>query len=358
MTGNILLFPALLLEATAIKVMAEVQGQRVIAAASDPAETGLTLFAEKRALPYVYQPDFPAALRSLLAQDAISHIYSPHHRCHAAIQQLISEWGLSISLSNGLQHYDAVSVQELLIQQLLPIYAAYGSVAMRRSPLSPEQLAGFLRLVARIPGQSHFEKLAVLGVLAADCPVGDCVEIGVASGRSTASIAMLCQYFRLGVLLAVDPLVQAVFPAIAVDPLARGEAVPPANEQERSLCQFIHNLLPFSRHDIGFLHQSSETAAELYQRERVLGGAPLGPVTTTGKIALLHIDGDHSLQGAMTDLECWTPHLLPGALLLVDDYIWPYGDGPKVATDRWLEKNRARVAENFVAGRAMFIKMK
>ena len=36
-------------------------------------------------------------------------------------------------------------------------------------------------------------------------------------------------------------------------------------------------------------------------------------------VGLLWIDGDHSYEGVRRDIDCWLPHLLPGATIIMDD---------------------------------------
>lgn len=38
-------------------------------------------------------------------------------------------------------------------------------------------------------------------------------------------------------------------------------------------------------------------------------------------VGLLYVDGDHTAEGARRDIETWAPHLAPGAIIAVDDYL-------------------------------------
>lgn len=87
-----------------------------------------------------------------------------------------------------------------------------------------------------------------------------------------------------------------------------------------------------------------------------MGAQPLGPIKPSGQIGVLHVDGNHTEEKAAEDLALWTRHLAKGAWVIVDDYLWDYGDGPRLATDAWLKENAARVAKYFVVDKAMFIK--
>lgn len=51
--------------------------------------------------------------------------------------------------------------------------------------------------------------------------------------------------------------------------------------------------------------------------------APPACVGWTQPIDLLFVDGDHSYEGAAADLINWSPHVVPGGWVLVDDYNMP-----------------------------------
>jgi cephalosporin hydroxylase len=348
-----LIFPALLLETAYLQAQAAERGERVLTASSEPAEVGLPPPATHRLLPRMDAADFAARLLTLLRDEAIEIIYCPHERCYAAVAAVLDAAALPVRLCNGLPHYTTPAVHTSLRNALSPIYAAHQARSSRQPCLSPDQLAAYLRLAVQIPGQSHFLKLATLGVLAATLPSGDWVEIGVAAGRSTVFLTLVAQHFGLGPLLAIDPLdAQEAKQHIAALDADMAQSNP---DPRRS---FTLNLLPYARGQVGFLPMPAAAAATQYHATRQLGEAPFGPVQTQGRIALLHIDGNHELAKVQADLALWTPHLLPDAWLVVDDYVWHYGDGPKLATDAWLANNQARVAEQWVADRAMFIRIK
>lgn len=59
-------------------------------------------------------------------------------------------------------------------------------------------------------------------------------------------------------------------------------------------------------------------------------------------VGLLFVDGDHTEEGARRDLVTWLPHLAPGAVIAVDDYVSPDYPGVAAAVD-------ALVAEGVLA---------
>lgn len=354
MARKVLLFPALQLEALRIKVLAAERGETVIAAATSPDETGLQLFAERRVLPHVTTPDFKAALCDLLQREQIAHIYCPHARCYHEISLILKEQGGDVSLSTGMQQLHAALIHDQLRAAVAPVLAAQAGRSLRHAPLPLDHLVALLHTVTPIAGQSHFLKLATIGALAADFPAGDCVEIGVATGRSLVFFHLLMQYFGLGVTVGIDPWSNHAIKQDVGSLDARMLA-----EQavwDRGVQTLQLTLLPYAKRDLAFVRQTSAAAYQDYAAGRPMGLAPLGPVATGGQIAVLHVDGNHTEAKAAEDLQLWTRHLAPGAWLVVDDYLWDYGDGPRRATDAWLKTHAGRVAETLVVDKAMFIK--
>lgn len=65
---------------------------------------------------------------------------------------------------------------------------------------------------------------------------------------------------------------------------------------------------------MGTGHASDVKLAQAFSVDaaRDWGGPPVG---------LLYVDGDHTYQGCRQDIEAWAQHLVPGAVIAVDDYI-------------------------------------
>ena len=86
---------------------------------------------------------------------------------------------------------------------------------------------------------------------------------------------------------------------------------------------------------------------------RLLKTSP--PPKPCGRIALLHIDGNHDAGPAAEDVALWSPLVAPGGWVAIDDYCWRYGDGPKRAGDALLAHWGDGVARAYVAGDCLFI---
>jgi hypothetical protein len=77
-----------------------------------------------------------------------------------------------------------------------------------------------------------------------------------------------------------------------------------------------------------------------------------------GKIALLHIDGNHDLESVSLDVDFWSQLVLPGGWLVLDDYEWRYGNGPKIVGDKLKERWGNDINKCFVKGGCLFIQKK
>lgn len=82
---------------------------------------------------------------------------------------------------------------------------------------------------------------------------------------------------------------------------------------------------------------------------------PRAALKPAGRIALLHIDGNHDEACAAEDVALWSPLVAPGGWVAIDDYCWRYGDGPKLAGDALLTAWGEGVARAYVAGDCLFI---
>jgi hypothetical protein len=101
----------------------------------------------------------------------------------------------------------------------------------------------------------------------------------------------------------------------------------------------------------------STEASEHYRNNPTVQTATFGKTTYSGRIALLHIDGNHSYANARADVTSWSNLVIPGGWIIIDDYIWPYGDGPQRVGDEFLEENHDKIAVSFVMGSALFIQI-
>lgn len=102
----------------------------------------------------------------------------------------------------------------------------------------------------------------------------------------------------------------------------------------------------------------SEFAFDVYQKQGVIRSEHFGDVSYSGKISVIHIDGNHDYKQVNKDCELWLTRLAPGAWVIIDDYIWAHGDGPYRVGNSLLEKRWQDIERAFVCGKALFIQFR
>jgi len=214
--------------------------------------------------------------------------------------------------------------------------------------------AGLLRLVDSIPGPCGEPKMVAVMEAMRHAPAGDVVEIGSWWGRSAALFGWLARHYSIGNLLCVDPW--------RGDALVQGEAMVDAAsaglDAQEALRIFEINLAPLAQGGLNYIHASSKEAATRYGPGVTVTTEAFGATTYTGRIAVLHIDGNHAEPEVAADCALWTAHVVPGGWIIFDDYEWAFGDGVRRVADAFVEANAQRTAARFEAGSALFLQLK
>lgn len=170
----------------------------------------------------------------------------------------------------------------------------------------------------------------------ADCAPGDVVEIGCLYGRSALALGSLAHRYALGSTICVDAwgFAQARDQGDAA-------AILNGNDVVVDFAQIFDNFLAAASQipGMGCIRLPSQAAISVYRQAAASGSldsGPLRPVAVRGTIAVLHIDGNHAHAEVVADIATWLPWVRPGGWLLLDDYVWAFGDGPCRAGDALL----------------------
>ncbi len=309
-------------------------------------------------LPYITHPDFNSALVQRIGEFGIAGIYSPNPVVWNYLNQVLKNLAPEVRLVNDSPvsaELDGFRVARERANAWLANSLPLASALTRRDALSAIELAALLRHTAQIPGMCDDEKLRALCEIARITPAGDIVEIGSWWGKSAFVLGRLAHCHRIGKLLCVDPwsnehLVQRDEKGL-VD---SGSALMDADE---ALTVFEMNLLPYNFNHVNYLRMPSTEGAAYYRANRRVTTDSFGTTEYRGQIAILHIDGNHSYTAVKADVVGWQGFVMPGGWLVIDDYLWPYGDGPKRAGDEFLVENSKRIEAAFVMGGALFIQL-
>jgi len=329
------------------------RGERVVAASSVAADETAQHYPNWHPLPSIYDAGFADALAALIAQQHITDIYTPHAVVHAVIARVLAERGLKVQLpeQSPLAALDA-GYRTLLAE-------AEGALAFARA-IAPTltqdavAMASLLHQSQAIYGQTSESKLAAMAACFATAPRGDVVEIGTAWGRSAFALCMLSQHYDTGAVLAIDPWNEGV--ASQKDSPDALEQVNQQIDWEMMHRIFLIHLLPM-RGRFNYRRMLSVPASADYAPGLAVDSPHFGRTAYTGRVALIHIDGNHDYASVAADVAAWLPKLLPGGWLVLDDYVWEHGDGPRRVGDTLLAEHAARVAHSFTCGKALFVQL-
>lgn len=319
----------------------------------DPAREKYPLWVR---LPYVTDPEFGEALKDAVEKFDVGEIYTPNPVVWNHLSQTMESLIPGVVLANTspvdemLRGYrTALEQARRLLDDPLPLMSAI----LPRSPLSQMEIAALCRYAALIPGMCDDDKLRALFEIARFSVSGDLVEIGTWWGKSAFILARLAHGFSIGNLLCVDPWENRYL-------IQNEKMVDSCSAQidaEEALTVFQIGLLPFNCTHINYLRMTSLDGATHYRNRRSIRSDTFGCTQYSGQVAILHIDGNHAYEAVKADVEAWEEFVLAGGWIILDDYLWPFGDGPRRVGNEFLENKRSRVAMAFVMGSALFMQL-
>lgn len=362
-TQTILIFPLDIDHADAFIRTAQALGLATVGASSAMPDKGDKAVDHFTRLPFITDPAFDAALQNVVVEYGVTTVYAPHQGVWRHLERL---------LISQPQTYRFTLCQPdplLAIQQrFLPhdVWAAAvssdrglpatASEAGLRPPLSPARYAALHRQFLNTPGDSDLGKLRALCEIARRLPAGDLMEVGCLYGRSAFALGFLARFHELGKLICVDPwntaelTDQGVAAALINAELGNREI-----NSETIFRIFLGTVAVLG--NVGYIRQTSGTAIADYRaavRAGTLLSPELGQIPVTGQLSLLHIDANHRYDHVRQDVETWSPFLARGGWLLLDDYVWAFGDGPRRVGDELLGSPLYDSA--FVSGDTLFLR--
>jgi len=353
----ILVFPASTPEAWAFIAEAKGRGDTVVAAASVAVGEVTRRFGELVQLPFIHDDDFAQRFVTLLDERHIDRIVCPVAVVHRYVDQFLRARPI---VGVQLVGESPIARQMRLVgeamaygESMMPFVAACADGHAHADALAT---AALLRHTALVYGESDPDKLAaMIGVFADAPPAGDVIEIGSLMGRTAFLLLALARRHGLGPVLAIDPWTAQH--ALQKDsPLALQEMDTEWGDHERLVQGFALNLLPLAcGPDFNFMRLPSHLAHARWLETGMAQTPAFGTTRYSRRIAVLHIDGNHDFAAVQQDCALWLPHLAPGGWLILDDYVWAHGDGPKRIGDALLA-DTARWERPFVAGKALFMR--
>jgi hypothetical protein len=354
--GKTLIFPCCVPAARAYADAARQRGEATIAASSLAYDESAARFDKWLHLPSVYEKDFAERLNAVIAEHRIDRIFSPVSAAHWGITRLIAEGIVQVPILGEMPIKKHAREHAELMEQALECLSLVRLVSEARSELSVFEIAAVLAKAMAFFGESDETKLAAMLAIFADAPRGDVVEIGVLTGRSASALEMMARRYRVGPVLAIDPW--AYVESIQHESPSHLQSMVDVWDARVPFETFIVQLLPIAREGLfNYLPITSRAAYQIWCTCDEITSPEFGATRYGKDIAVLHIDGNHDYLAVKEDVELWLPHVKPDGWLILDDYFWLHGDGPKRVGDTLLEERWANIRRAFVCGRALFLQI-
>ena len=309
-------------------------------------------------LPYVTHDGFDDALGQAVRDFDIGGIYTPNPVVWDYLSRALERIAPGVPLLNASPanvELEAYRAAHLLARELLGKPLPLAVEEKGKTDWSELEVASLYRHVETVPGMCDHEKVRALYEIARYCPAGDVIEIGSWWGKSAFVLLRLAQCFNIGNLMCVDPWSDGHL--VQNDKNGLVDTVSAQFSAEEAFNVFQINLLPYSAGNINYLRLPSTDGAKHYRLRPQVESPAFGATSYSGHIALLHIDGNHSYDNVKADIEAWCPLVMEGGWIVMDDYNWPFGDGPKLAANEYLATNSDRISTAFVMGGALFIRL-
>lgn len=356
---KILVFPCSMPRSLEMSARHLEAGNAVVGASSLQYDPNSRLWPTWVHLPYITDPEFESVFLGVLEDLGIDGVISPHHVVWNHLSELLTRLGREELLRNRApidEEMDPYRTALAKADSLLAGELRLDTPMAIQPPLSRIDAAALFHHLSSIPGQSDENKLYGVYAAARSCPPGDCVEIGSLWGKSAFMLGFLTDRYGLGNTLCVDPWSSThILQTDASEVVDRTSATFDTQEAFRV---FLINLRPYLRRHLNYLRLPSIEAASRYGEQRLVETPEFGAVPYQSKIAMLHIDGNHDFEAVREDLRAWLPHLVDFGWLLLDDYLWPFGDGPRRAIEEILADQSDRVCCAFVSGGTLFLQLR
>lgn len=351
----ILVFPATHPDGQKYIEAARERDEKVVAASSEfDAELAGDL-GELVMLPYVHEQTFSALFLDLIKKRNITRVYAPVAAVYSWLDRFISENHLAIRLVGDSPIKREMERFNRLMGKVANYRRFIDECAGGTSDLSNLEIAAVFRMAGNIYGESNEHKIAAMMAIFSSAPKGDVIEIGSLVGKSAAVLSFLARRYQIGNVLAIDPW-QSEAATQHDSPDTVRVCMVGEWEYEMLPQDFVINMLPIGLGNFNYLRQESSKGFEIFRKNHTVVSQAFGRVDYQGRIAVIHIDGNHDYTQVKQDCELWLPLLAQDGWLILDDYLWAHGDGPHRVGDALLEQRAQDIERTFVCGKALFVK--
>lgn len=349
---TILVLPSALEAAGRFAGEARRWGRRVVGASGVDPDPNAALFDAWAPLPFLGAPDFFDALAALAAREGVTQVFTPHAPTFHVLERELPARLPGLELIGPgpfRRQMDQVTNALADAQEAL---SAVREFAGEPVALPPAFLAGLLAQAETIHGECSRQKMLAICAAAHSAPKGDIVEIGALYGKSSYVLNRVGAHFDIGATVCIDPWNLGL--SVQTDAPVHIQEASGGWDWEVVYQGFLVAMLGCAAPPFNYFRMTAADARRAYDtglaRTPEFGDTPLA-----GRVAILHLDGNHDERAVAEDFALWGPLVIPGGWIIFDDYNWPHGDGPRNVADRAIADYGAQVARRFVAGGAMFV---
>ncbi len=324
-----------------------------IGASSDSLLSNRDFFDKWCYLPYINDSKFIELLQTLLKQYNIKKIYASSSSVWYYFKKFIEDDLIELSVINEVVYEPSFEYINYFKRYSSRLYKEYLSTIDIKKAMRYSEFASALHYYHQICGESGDSKFIALMQIGQNTPKGDIVEIGTQQGKSALALIALSKKYDIGNVLCIDPwmeFVQYDSPDV-IQNMSKNIDV------DRVFDSFIINL-SFLSENINYIKKSSDDAYVDYKQNSTIYSDEFGKIEFKQKIAILHIDGNHDYDYVYRDLKNYSQFLVDYSWIVLDDYIWAYGDGPKIVGDDFLKYNSLNINSSFYTDGTLFIQIK
>jgi hypothetical protein len=356
MGNNILIFPAGMPKAVNYLEQNKFNCN-IIGASSILNDPFMEKYPQWTYLPYVVAPEFNDALKEVINKFEINEIYTPNPVVWNHLKDNLQQLAPNVQLVNEspadvelYPYRTALKFSGTLVEN----FTNNSELSTKKKfSISGLQIATLFRHSETIPGMCDHEKLKGLIEIANSAPTGDIIEIGSWWGKSAFILLQLSRLNNIGNILCIDPWLN--------EHLVQGEkAVDLASAQfnaDEAFEVFKMNLMPYTFGNFNYIRDTSLNGFNIYTKHTDIRTPEFGETRYEGGVSILHIDGNHSYEAVKSDLLTWKGVVKKDGWIVLDDYVWPFGDGPKKMGDEFLKSYKKNISYSFLRGSALFIKL-
>lgn len=329
------------------------RGESIVAASSERDFDAEIEIGKIFYLPFINDPAILDSLDELLQKYNITSVYAPVISVFNWFSQIITEKRFKLNLSGTSSiNREVQSVRQVILasERFKPFIA---TVSGNLNQLSGLEIASIFRLSDRIFGESNRSKIAAIIAIFASAPKGDVVELGALVGRSASVLCVMAKRYKIGSVLVIDPWLADN--AAQLDSPATLRVDVDGVWENELLTSFFTNMIPLSDGAFNYLRMTGHKGIKQYLNSDVVVSVEFGSVKYKGEISIIHIDGNHDYSEVLIDCEDWIPCIKANGWLILDDYLWSHGDGPKRVGDSIIFNPKRAIKLSFVYDKALFI---